>query len=701
GSTQPRTASTAAPPAAERLAGIWDAPARAGVAARFAAVDRPEVAGTWRRVSSDADAYAARWATLWNDTCRADPGKDPLLHAQRTTCLDNALIEFGGVAASLRTAEVTSFADGMASQYFAASTLPLDDCTRVEVLREQRQAPPPERRDDVRRLREQFELARADARLGLNANRPDVLEPAFQHMQEVVDTLTTLGESGAREAALRAHYVASAAVRLRGADRHDDPIGGAKAAIADAVRRAEAAHEDRIAAFAYWSRAELELAISGPTDDIAVALDRAEAAWARAGRPEIRRPGTTPRMMRAALHIRLARYDDAIQLLREDIAADSTGTLLNTFESRTNLARLLSLRGEHAQAIEVDQDRLVAARRALGDVHRQVAHAHRELSRTFARADQFADALREVEAELAVFDRLDAPGKSRGDAHERAWIYALRLGRTADAARHREALLRAGVPQRRLAHASLNVGVGEPWFRAELEDAIAAEPGLDPHALDEALALVAFMTGDASALRTHAERITRRAPEHAPDRWVAHVNQTAWWLALAHAWSGRTREAERALARLAPVRASPDFMLALNAWMSDGHVQAALRRWPEARASIEQAFTRIEPFLSDDNHDVGDVLAWLGRARLEAGDARAAILPLEQSLRISMVCCESRAYYTPMAQLALARALWDTGGDKVRARWLAAQARDGYRRLGYRGADREDATRWLAAHPAP
>lgn len=53
-----------------------------------------------------------------------------------------------------------------------------------------------------------------------------------------------------------------------------------------------------------------------------------------------------------------------------------------------------------------------------------------------------------------------------------------------------------------------------------------------------------------------------------------------------------------------------------------------------------------------------------------------------------------------MAQFALARALWDTGGDKVRARKLAEQARDGFARLGqFREPERQQVIRWLAARP--
>jgi hypothetical protein len=52
------------------------------------------------------------------------------------------------------------------------------------------------------------------------------------------------------------------------------------------------------------------------------------------------------------------------------------------------------------------------------------------------------------------------------------------------------------------------------------------------------------------------------------------------------------------------------------------------------------------------------------------------------------------------AQFLLARALWDSGGDRRRARTLAGQARDGYAGLeAGEPAVLADLERWLAAHP--
>ena len=97
-----------------------------------------------------------------------------------------------------------------------------------------------------------------------------------------------------------------------------------------------------------------------------------------------------------------------------------------------------------------------------------------------------------------------------------------------------------------------------------------------------------------------------------------------------------------------------------------------------------------------------EVGSWLGRAQLAAGQSAQAIDTLEHSLWTAHQSCDGFDYYVPLAEIALAQALWDTGGDKARAGRLAAHARDGFTRVGRgREPDRDRAIAWLAAHPEP
>lgn len=51
--------------------------------------------------------------------------------------------------------------------------------------------------------------------------------------------------------------------------------------------------------------------------------------------------------------------------------------------------------------------------------------------------------------------------------------------------------------------------------------------------------------------------------------------------------------------------------------------------------------------------------------------------------------------------MMLARSVWESGGDRARARSLAESAREGYAGAGEAGASRlAETDEWLASHPA-
>lgn len=129
---------------------------------------------------------------------------------------------------------------------------------------------------------------------------------------------------------------------------------------------------------------------------------------------------------------------------------------------------------------------------------------------------------------------------------------------------------------------------------------------------------------------------------------------------------------------------------------AEAYLRIAQRRWRDAVAVLSR--TR-ELERTDGWYDINlaETTAWLGIAPLGAGDADAAIGTLEAAL--DQFDSTSPNYLTPFAQLALARALWDTGRDKPRARRLADAAVHGFERLGkYREPDRQAAIDWLATH---
>jgi hypothetical protein len=89
----------------------------------------------------------------------------------------------------------------------------------------------------------------------------------------------------------------------------------------------------------------------------------------------------------------------------------------------------------------------------------------------------------------------------------------------------------------------------------------------------------------------------------------------------------------------------------------------------------------------------------LARAYLGGGKAELALPLLEQALAAQEAVKDPD--WLAVTRFCLARALWQTGGDRVRARELARQAATYPRSLEAPDLDAKD---WLAAHaaaPAP
>jgi hypothetical protein len=90
-------------------------------------------------------------------------------------------------------------------------------------------------------------------------------------------------------------------------------------------------------------------------------------------------------------------------------------------------------------------------------------------------------------------------------------------------------------------------------------------------------------------------------------------------------------------------------------------------------------------------------LTGIGQALLQQGKAAEAVTPLERALELRTLANEVHQDLGA-TRFALARALWDGGGDRSRARALAAAARDDYLSLESRTAKRQEVDRWLERH---
>jgi tetratricopeptide (TPR) repeat protein len=122
-----------------------------------------------------------------------------------------------------------------------------------------------------------------------------------------------------------------------------------------------------------------------------------------------------------------------------------------------------------------------------------------------------------------------------------------------------------------------------------------------------------------------------------------------------------------------------------------GEVALVRKQFDDALRVCTRARAIDEARLGTNHPDLAYDLACLGEARLGLGDARGALPLLERAVELDRPAApDDRA----RAEFALARALWDAGGDRHRARALAAGAAPAIRPPSQRPV----VERWLAAH---
>jgi tetratricopeptide (TPR) repeat protein len=140
----------------------------------------------------------------------------------------------------------------------------------------------------------------------------------------------------------------------------------------------------------------------------------------------------------------------------------------------------------------------------------------------------------------------------------------------------------------------------------------------------------------------------------------------------------------------------PECVLVMWAKIARGDVFMRQSRWAAAAALYEHALPILEKSPGTAETSAGAV-AHLGQAYVELhrpARARALLEPLASTLN------HQRPEIRTVAEFALARAQWDTGGDRVQARELASRARADIRvAVTSRRQDITQIERWLAGHP--
>jgi len=120
----------------------------------------------------------------------------------------------------------------------------------------------------------------------------------------------------------------------------------------------------------------------------------------------------------------------------------------------------------------------------------------------------------------------------------------------------------------------------------------------------------------------------------------------------------------------------PDLAISFN---EGGEILNALGRYEEARVAFKRALASWERQLGADDRNLAYPLTGIGVGYLAEGRASEALVPLERASRIRETQ-EPELSRRAETQFALARALWESNRGRGRARELADEAKELYRK---------------------
>ncbi|OJH38030.1 tetratricopeptide repeat protein [Cystobacter ferrugineus] len=647
-----------------RLEGTWDATRRARLEQRFRQGALPVPGDAFESTARALDAYAQALVAQERQSCedtRVRQAQSERLMDLRAACLDGRrqalhvlveLLEGGEREALTRASEAARQLPSL------AACADRDALARVDPLPEA-----PEARRELAALRRELDGLRVQGSAGFHAR-------ALPRLEEVVAALRGLGHRPTLAWALLLLG------ELRGTA---GSFTEAREVLEEAVRVAEAGHDDETAARAWNRLLYTEVQGMGLVKEAQRTARMAEAALERLGPEASLEVAAELRRVRGSLSYRQGEYaraltdaSEALSLLERargprDVAlADvltGMGMALNALgryaeaerhharalalieavyghehplraAHLNNVATALRLQGKVAEAVQRYGEALALAERLLGAEHSSTSMIRVNLGDALSRQGQLTQALTHYERALA----------------------SLRKGGDGD--------------QPRVANVLLSLGN----VRADLGELPLAEA-----AYREALALQEAELG----------------PRH-PD--VALSRNNLGWVAMD---AGRLHDARahfEAARALWEATLGPNHPKVASALYNLGHVELRLRRVRPALVHLRRALEVREQSLGAEHPRVAQTLALLGEALVEGGQLREAREPLERAVALS-----TRVELAPpelaRAHFALARVLWQSHEERPRALALARQAQEAYARSAPAYTPRAREVRsWLSAH---
>lgn len=418
--------------AEQRLAGVWDAPARDAVAASFARTGVPYAADAARTVTRALDDYARAWIDQRTVACEATrirgEQSEELLDL-RMQCLDERLTDLRERTAVFAHADRSTVEKAVESVHDLA---PVTACSATAELRAQVRLPATaaarQGADEVR-----GHVARADALVGSAR-----FQEASVEAKAAVDRARVLGYAPALAEALR--------VQGTVLERTGDYAGSATT-YREAIAEAAAGHDEELAASAWIEMIRV-------IGERLAHYDEAERLlWvARADQGRLSDPGALPAKLlslEGALDWRQGRYAQADTVLRQAIlllkarlgdrhpdagkALGLLGIVLeaqgkpaeaeachveelsimeeafgaehpSTIPALTHLADARGARGDHRAAVTLYERALRIDQESLGREHPIVGQIHNNLADELLALGDADEAIRHEEQAIAIWE---------------------------------------------------------------------------------------------------------------------------------------------------------------------------------------------------------------------------------------------------------------------------------------------------------
>ncbi len=648
--------------AQQQLDGAWDDERRGAVQAAIESSGLSYAAETWERVEQRLDVYAQAWAAEHESVCEATRVTQIQTEREmglRMGCMRERRLALQAVVDTLANSDAVRVDKAVT---LAAGLPALDRCRDIEALERSRRRVPPAEDPEVARQVEEVRSSLAAAQAERDAGQ---YERALQRVVPSIERATTIGYRPLLAEVHRLHGRLQAdsgrfdvaelelvqAHALAVESGHDDVVLAAAQGLAYVVGIRHARYAEGL----QWGETAVPLARrSGDDRALAALIGVVGSVLSSQGR-----------YVQAEQHHRRA-----LELREASLGADHP----RVAASINNLGTVLYSRGDYPQAQQHFRRALALQERVLGPNHPDVARACNNLGNTLYREGRPEQAQAFYRRALDVRERaLGADHPDVATALDTLGNVYLGQGQLEPAEDHYRRALRIreralGADHPDIAYGLNNLGLvlhrrgrherAEGLHRRALR---IRELALGPEHLDVAASLdnlgtVLIDRGEYQAARQHLHRALE-IREHTQGATHADVAQTLHDLGRARAKQGQLNQAADRLER-------------------------ALQIW-------EQALGAEHPLTAQ-------TLVALAEVDLERHAPTSARVRARRAVAIIASGPADPSQMAP-ARFALARALWIDPEQRARARGLAQQALEAFRRS--EAPQPEEAARveaWLA-----